>query len=105
MTSGKVMKGPTPIISSMLKRTAERRPMRRSSVGEAEAGGIIGRLVISLLRRGARAFEMEGLAIGAGLKKEQPQVLRLRSPRRPPLRMTSLLLLDIGFRKSCGRAL
>src|SRR4051794_23983389 len=30
MTSGKVMNGPTPIISSMLKRTAERRPMRRS---------------------------------------------------------------------------
>src|SRR4051812_41037723 len=30
MTRGRVMKGPTPIISSMLKRTAERRPMRRS---------------------------------------------------------------------------
>src|SRR5580704_5128702 len=30
MTSGRVMKGPTPIISSMLKSTAERRPMRRS---------------------------------------------------------------------------
>src|ERR1035441_313428 len=32
MTRGRVMKGPTPIISSMLKRTAERRPMRRCRV-------------------------------------------------------------------------
>src|SRR5579863_7756750 len=49
MTRGKVMKGPTPIISSMLKSTAERRPMRRSrcAAGVAE-GGIIERLVISL---------------------------------------------------------
>jgi hypothetical protein len=38
------MKGPTPIISSMLKRTAERRPMRRSRVAEVDAGEIIGRL-------------------------------------------------------------
>ena len=30
------MKGPTPIISSMLKRTAERRPMRRSRGAEIE---------------------------------------------------------------------
>src|SRR5579863_2003414 len=48
MTRGKVMKGPTPIISSMLKRTAERRPMRRSRCAEGEEMGIIGRLVISL---------------------------------------------------------
>jgi hypothetical protein len=34
------MKGPTPIISSMLKSTAERRPMRRwSESGLAEVGG------------------------------------------------------------------
>src|ERR1035441_3845194 len=32
MTSGSAMKGPTPIISSMLKATAERRPMRRCRV-------------------------------------------------------------------------
>jgi len=37
MTSGRAMKGPTPIISSMLKRTAERRPMRRSSPPESPA--------------------------------------------------------------------
>ena len=31
ITSGSVMNGPTPIISSILNSTAERRPMRRSS--------------------------------------------------------------------------
>jgi hypothetical protein len=45
MTSGSVMKGPTPIISSMLKRTAERRPMRRSRCGaEVAEEGIRGSL-------------------------------------------------------------
>src|ERR1039458_3245233 len=40
MTRGSVMNGPTPIISSMLKRTAERRPMRRWRVAvSAEMGG------------------------------------------------------------------
>ena len=39
ITSGSVMNGPTPIISSMLKRTAERRPMRRSSVAEGAGVG------------------------------------------------------------------
>jgi hypothetical protein len=38
----------------MLKRTAERRPMRRSRVTEVEAGEIIGWLLISLLRQGGR---------------------------------------------------
>src|SRR4051812_25439351 len=49
ITSGRVMNGPTPIISSMLKRTAERRPMRRSRcAGLAEVwDGLVMRLMRS----------------------------------------------------------
>src|SRR5271157_5735985 len=39
ITSGSVINGPTPIISSMLKATAERRPMRRwRGLAELELG-------------------------------------------------------------------
>src|ERR1035437_5004407 len=41
MTRGSMMNGPTPIISSMLKATAERRPMRRWRVAAEVAEAII----------------------------------------------------------------
>src|ERR1035438_1787829 len=71
MTRGRVMNGPTPIISSMLKRTAERRPMRRSRVVVVLDEGRVMRLSCSpdctLTRSMFLSMRVRRVLVGAAL--------------------------------------